>query len=586
MKTIIQIDNLSKKYQSQTIFDNASLHILEGQKIGLVGRNGAGKSTLCRMIIDQEEPDCGTILKSSDLRLSYLEQHDPFEHDEVVVQFLMRYTEQPEWKCCKVAHQFQITDEQLKMQIGELSGGYQTRIKFAAMLLREPNFLILDEPTNYLDLTTLILIENFLKTDYKGGFIIVSHDREFLKKTCDQTLDVVQNKLSFFPGPIDAYMEYKDEKQRHVDSHNKNVMAKQKQLQQFIDRFSAKTSKARQAQSKVKQIKRLESLEVVKSERSVNIRLPEIQKQRGSALECKDLAVGYPDKVIARKISFFIPSGAHVAILGDNGQGKTTFLRTLANDLQVKAGEFQWGHQLSIGYYAQHVYQSINPEFDVYTYLRNVAADSIRDQEVLDMAGSFLFSGDDVNKRVKTLSGGERARLCLAGILLTKHQVLLLDEPTNHLDFETVEALADALQRFNGTLFFISHDRTFVNMVASEIVEVKNGYVKRYSGNYEEYVYFLSEKIEQDLLQQAQVEKELNKPKPAAIDRKKVRAGLRNIEKELKKAEKEKKQLEVEFADSANAFSVEKKRRYKELEDLIDNLEAQWISEQEQLAGA
>ncbi|HJM68431.1 MAG TPA: ABC-F family ATP-binding cassette domain-containing protein [Candidatus Babeliales bacterium] len=582
MKTIIQIDNLNKKYQSQVILDDASLHILAGQKIGCIGRNGAGKSTLCRMIIDQEKPDSGTILKHSDLKLSYLEQHDPFRQDETVVAFLMRYTNQPEWRCCKVAHQFQISDKQLGMLVSELSGGYQTRVKFAAMLLREPNFLILDEPTNYLDLKTLMLLEHFLKHEYQGGFIIVSHDREFLSKTCDQTLDVEHGKLKFFPGPINEYMEYKEEQRRHTESHNKNVQAQRKHLQQFIDKFASKSSKARQAQSKVKQIKRLEELEEMPDNKSVNIRIPQLENQRGVAIECTDLTIGYPEKTIAKKINFFIPCGSHVAILGDNGQGKTTFMRTIANDLPALAGECKWGYEQNVGYYAQHVYQNISSDLDVYSYLRQVAADHVRDQEILTMAGSFLFSGDDVNKKVKTLSGGERARLCLAGLLLKKHQVLLLDEPTNHLDFDTVEALAAALQKFNGTVFSISHDRTFVKAIATEIIEVGNGAINRYSGSYEEYLYFLENQIESDLAQKDAAPVQA----PQKVNSKKLRAQLRTIEKDLKKAEKEKAALEVLFAEPSYTFSIDKNKRYKELELTIERLEALWLEEQEKLANA
>src|SRR3990167_1231382 len=581
MKTIIQIDNLNKKYQSQVIFENASLHILAGQKIGCIGRNGAGKSTLCRMIIDQEDADSGSIAKHSDLKLSYLEQHDPFKPDEKVVDFLVRYTNQPEWRCCKVAHQFQISDQQLGMKVGELSGGYQTRIKFAAMLLREPNFLILDEPTNYLDLKTLMLLENFLKTEYQGGFIIVSHDREFLSKTCSQTLDVEHGKLKFYPGPINEYMDYKDEQRRHVESHNRNIQAQRKQLQQFIDRFSAKSSKARQAQSKGKQMKRLEELEEMPDNRSVNIRIPQLEPQRGVALECADMTIGYPNKVISKKINFFIPAGSHVAILGDNGQGKTTFMRTLANDLQALAGEFKWGYEMSIGYYAQHVYQNISSDLDVYSYLRFVAASHVRDQEILDMAGSFLFSGDDVNKKVKTLSGGERARLCLAGILLKKNKVLLLDEPTNHLDFDTVEALASALQKFNGTVFFISHDRTFVKTIATEIIEVGNGTINRYSGTYEEYLYFMANQIKQDLQQTTDSSQTTKK-----IDKKQLKLQLRVIEKDLKSAEKEKAVLEEEFAKPSYTFNVDKNRRYKELKLKIGEMESLWLEEQELLTSS
>ncbi len=497
-KALLQLNNLYKSYGAQAVLDGAVASFMENQKVGVIGRNGAGKSTLCKIITGHEEADAGAVVKSQNLRLSYLEQHDPYTLDETVMAFLTRYTGKAEWRCGEVAGQFQLKNEILKTAIGELSGGYRTRVKLASMLLADPNFLILDEPTNYLDLKTLILLEDFLQ-EYHGAFLIVSHDREFLKKTCEDTLEIENGDMTLYPGPVEEYLIFKEEQKAQILSTNRNIEAKKKQLQAFVDRFHAKASKASQARSKMKQIEKLKTIEVGHPLGNVHIKIPGVEKRGGIAVRCENLSIGYPEKTVARKINLEIEQGARVAVLGDNGQGKTTFLRTLAGDLAPKSGDFHWGHHLKVGYYAQHVFSTLHPGQDVYTHLYEKAAAGVTRQEIMNLAGSFLFKGDDVKKMVGILSGGERARVCLAGLLLSKCQVILLDEPTNHLDFETVEALGRALKSFSGTIFFVSHDRTFVNLVATQIVEVGGGAVIRYPGSYEDYVYHLANRLHHEV---------------------------------------------------------------------------------------
>lgn len=495
MPAQLQVKDLYKTYGAQIIFDGATASFSSEQKIGIIGRNGAGKSTLCRILTGQEEMEGGEVCKSADLRLSYLEQQDPFQPDETVIDFLMRYTQKAEWECAKMARRFQIRHEMLERKIKELSGGYQTRIKLAAMLLPEPNFLILDEPTNYLDLNTLILLENFL-LNFDGGYLIVSHDREFLKRTCLMTLEAERGGLFFYPGNVEEYLDFKEKQKDQNESYNRSLETKKKQLQVFVDRFGAKASMASLAQSKAKMIQKLDSakIEINHPLGSVRIKIPSVDRKHGVALRCKELSVGYPEKLVASGITMEVLRGTKLAILGENGQGKTTFLRTIAGDLKPKAGEFIWGSGNKMGYYAQHVLSMLHPQDDIYHHLKKVAAPGILHQDILNMAGSFLFRGDDVEKKISVLSGGEKARVCLAGLLISKCNVLLLDEPTNHLDFETVEALARGLKQYEGTVFFISHDRTFVNLIATEIVDVKDGKIAKYPGTYEEYVYVLESK--------------------------------------------------------------------------------------------
>lgn len=590
MKVLIQVNDVRKAYGARVILDDASVSFLEDQKIGVIGRNGAGKSTLCKIIIGEEEADSGEVVKSADLRLSYLEQHDPYTMDETVLGFLMRYTGKEEWLCGKIAGQFQLKGDLLKATIGSLSGGYRTRVKLTSMLLAEPNFLILDEPTNYLDLKTLILLEEFLQ-GYRGGFLIVSHDREFLKKTCDQTLEVENGACTLYPGSVESYLMFKEEQTQQALSYNKNVEAKAKQLQLFVDRFGAKASKASQAKSKMKQIEKLKKIEVGHPLSNVHIKIPAVDRKNGIAFVCEDLAIGYPEKVVASKISLETIQGAHVAVLGDNGQGKTTFMRTIADGLTSKGGKFKWGYGLKVGYYAQHVFATLDPDGDVYGHLSHMSVPEVTKQEILNIAGSFLFKGDDVYKKTSVLSGGERARLCLAGLLLTKSQVLLLDEPTNHLDFETVEALGRSLKSFQGTLFFISHDRTFVNLVATEIIEVGGGQVKRYPGTYEDYVYHLESQLRDELkedtpkaAQSTQKVKVEEKPKTGYHQQKEIEAEKRRVSSRMKKIEEQIATFKTEhdtihksFMNDSFTWTREKQKRYDELTKLIEHYEHIWL---------
>ena len=593
MKVLLQLNGIHKSYGARVILDDATVSFLEEQKIGVIGRNGAGKSTLCKIITGQEEADSGTISPSSDLRLSYLEQHDPYTLNETVIGFLMRYTHKEEWQCGKVAGRFQLKNELLTATIGSLSGGYRTRVKLASMLLAEPNFLILDEPTNYLDLKTLILLEEFLQ-DYQGGFLIVSHDREFLKKTCEHTLEVENGSCTLYPGSVEEYLIFKEEQKEQALSYNKNIEVKQKQLQEFVDRFRAKASKASQAKSKMKQIEKLKKIEVDHALSNVHIRIPAVEKRNGIALACEGLSIGYPEKLVAKHIDMEVIQGARVGVLGDNGQGKTTFLRTLAEDLTVKAGKFRWGYGLKIGYYAQHVFVSLDPDTDVYTHMFNMAAPEVTRQEILNLAGSFLFKGDDVKKKVSVLSGGERARLCLAGLLLTKSQVLLLDEPTNHLDFETVEALGRALKGFLGTLFFISHDRTFVNLVASEIVEVNNGAVRRYPGSYEDYVYSMENSLRAELKENTvpragskipatNSKSDYHLKKELEAERRKLSNQVKKVDTELALYKNEHEAIHRDFMNDSMSWSRERHDRYEQLGKLIEKNEHLWLELTEKL---
>src|SRR3954452_17961530 len=445
MAVLLQIKNAFKSYGDQVLLEGAEATLTDNAKVGFVGRNGAGKSTLLRVILDEEELDRGEVIRHPKLQLGYLRQHDPFLPSETALEFLMRDRGQPDWKCGEVAGQFEVKGAYLEGPLTKLSGGWQTRVKLAALLLHEPNLLLLDEPTNFLDLRTQILLEHFLR-GYDGGCLIVSHDRTFLNATCDHTLALSRGQLTSFPGKVDAYLEFERERREHGERSNEAILAKRRHLEDFIARNKARAATAKLAQSKSKMLEKLELEQILGDEPPVRIRPPRIEPRKGIALRCTDLAIGYPERQIASDIQLELDHGSRAAVVGDNGQGKTTFLRTVVDSLKPLGGAVRWGFGCQIGTYAQHVYSSLPENQTVIEYLRAQAAFGKKEQEILEVAGSFLFRGPHVKKRISVLSGGERARLCLAGLLLSDHNVLVLDEPGNHLDVDTVEALADALQ--------------------------------------------------------------------------------------------------------------------------------------------
>lgn len=490
MSAIISAHQIGRSFGARHLFEDATVTINDDQKIGVIGRNGAGKSTFFRMVLGEESPDEGEIIIRGGAVIAHLEQHDPWSVEEGVLEFMMRHTEAEHWQCARTLARFGFREEQLEEPIEAFSGGYRMRIKLASMLVREPDFLMLDEPTNYLDLNTQLILEDFL-TSFRGGYMVISHDREFIKRTTNHTLEVADGGLFLFPGPLEDYFEFVAEEKARKQREAKNVEARRKHLQAFVDRFGAKASKATQAQSRVKQLEKLQPIEIKNKISNVRMKVPDVTPSRGLILTTEELTCGYGETVILSDLDMKIPAGEKFAIVGENGQGKTTFLKTLSGDLPPVHGSYRWTPEKRIGYYAQHVNETLREEESVMEALTRFAPANTPKQELLAMAGSFLFRDEDLKKKVRVLSGGERSRLIIAGLLLGRYDVLLLDEPTNHLDFETVEALGDGLSRYQGTVFFVSHDRTFVKTLATNILEVQDGTVRNYPGSYDDYVYSL-----------------------------------------------------------------------------------------------
>ncbi|MDZ4657960.1 MAG: ABC-F family ATP-binding cassette domain-containing protein [Bythopirellula sp.] len=591
MAIVLQLQNAIKRYGHQELLDSASCALPDDQKVGLIGRNGAGKSTLCRILLGEEELDAGEVVRSRKLRLGYLRQHDPFHEGETVIGFLMRDSGQPEWRCGEIAWQFQIPDVMLDQPVRQLSGGWQTRVKLAALLLHDPNLLILDEPTNFLDLRTQLLLEQFLR-NFPAGCLVVSHDRAFLKRTCNQTLELSRGQLTLYPGDVDSYLENLAERKEHDLRVNAATISKRKQLETFINKNRANANTASQARSKAKQLERLHLVEVQGQEATVRFSFPESEVRQGTALRTEQLSIGYPNNLVATQVQVEVEHGTRVGIVGDNGQGKTTFLRTVCGSIEPLAGTLKWGFGCQVGVYAQHVYTTLPVDQTVEDYLYRQAVPGTVMQQIKDVAGSFLFSGEMIEKKIKVLSGGERARLVLAGLLLQQHNVLVLDEPGNHLDVETVEALADALCRYRGTVIFTSHDRYFMQRVATAVIEVRDRKVASYPSSFEDYVYRVQKELETGLRAEHTVR---GTPVPTTIaatrklggkEERELQKKLRTVERKIAKFDEEKKEVQNHLANLTS--TAEAQAAHHQLATIageLQKLEEEWLAISGELEG-
>lgn len=593
MAVLLEIKNASKHFGDQVLLDDASATITDEGKVGFVGRNGAGKSTLLRVILGEEELDRGEIIRHPRLKIGYLRQHDPFKPEETAAEFLMRDSGQPDWKCGEVAGQFELKGESLHGPIAALSGGWQTRVKLASLLLQEPNLLLLDEPTNFLDLRTQILLEHFLRS-FKEACLIVSHDRAFLSATCSHTLDLTRGSLTMFPGKIEPFLEFQREKRDHQERTNATMQSKRKQLEDFIARNRARASTATRAKSKSKQLERMEIEELQHEEPTAVIRAPQVDPRKGPAVRCRNVSVGYPGREVACGIDVEIEHGSRAALVGDNGQGKTTFLRTIVDSLKPLRGDVRWGFGCQIGIYAQHVYTSLPVDQTVLGYLENAATIGTKAQMILDLAGAMLFRGNAVNKSVSVLSGGERARLCMAGLLLGPYNVLVLDEPGNHLDVDTVDALAESLIDYRGTVIFTSHDRYFLKRVATSIVEVRDGRVINYRGDYDSYIHMVNREIDEGERENKSVvaksgggakNKNIASQTATSVrNDREIRKEITTVERSISKLDQEKKGLSIQFLAAVDpAESLKLHNEVAALTQTLAALEERWLILQQEL---
>ena len=542
---ILQANKIERSFAGEVLFDNISLQVDERDRIALVGKNGAGKSTLLKILVGEEEPTSGKINKKRDLSLSYLAQDSRFESSNTIYDEMLhvfddfRKTEKTlrqmelamgektgadleklmqdydrlseefrqaggftyEADIRAILNGFKFDESMWQMKIEELSGGQNTRLALAKMLMEKPNLLVLDEPTNHLDIETIAWLENYL-VNYSGALLIVSHDRYFLDKVATITLDLTKHSLDRYVGNYSSFVEQKEQK---LLTEAKNYEKQQKEiaaLEDFVNRNLVRASTTKRAQSRRKQLEKMERLDKPEAgTKSAHMTFHSDKTSGNVVLTVEDAAVGYDDQILSEPINLDIRKMNAVAIVGPNGIGKSTLIKSIVGQIPFIKGEARFGANVEVGYYDQ-TQSKLTPHNSVLDELWNDFK-LTPEVEIRNRLGAFLFSGDDVKKTVGMLSGGERARLLLAKLSMENNNFLILDEPTNHLDIDSKEVLENALIDFDGTLLFVSHDRYFINRVATQVLELSEEGSTLYLGDYD---YYLEKKAELEALAAAQAE--------------------------------------------------------------------------------
>jgi ATP-binding cassette, subfamily F, member 3 len=580
MQTLLSATDIAKAHGRQVVLDDLSFVVSDRMRVGLIGRNGSGKTTLLRILAGQEEADRGSVRRMPALRLGVLDQHETLPEDRAAIAYLTEKSGRPDWECRKLAARFGLSAASLGQIAAQLSGGYQMRVKIVRMLLADPNLLLLDEPVNYLDLPTMLLFESFLAT-FTGSFVITSHDREILENLCTTTWEVERGKLTVFPGDVETYLDWKEEQAEYARRTNKRLRREIAHVQEFVDRFKFKASLASRAQSKMKHIAKLrtklKSLDRELPTAAFRITCPPFPN--GHAVRTDGLAIGYDGKPVASGITLEIPRGAKAAIVGENGRGKSTLLRTFAGKLPAISGKLQWWHRADIGYYSQLAPETLSPGMTVLQALTLAAPPDASGERILAAAGTFLFREDDLEKTCGVLSGGEQARVRLARLVLGEHNVLLLDEPTNHLDAETVDVLAQAIKDYPGTVIAVSHARTFMNGFADRIFEVRDGGVRQWNGTYEEYVADLATQAvaTSDLAAEPGDTPEATERRERSARAKETRRRRKAIEDRLAVLDKERSGILAFFFENPMDYAPDKATRLTEIDDEVAVLEKEWM---------
>ena len=583
---ILQANKIERSFAGEVLFDNISLQVDERDRIALVGKNGAGKSTLLKILVGEEEPTSGEINKKRDLSLSYLAQDSRFEssntiYDEMLHVFDdLRKTEKTlrqmelemgektgadleklmqdydrlseefrqaggftyEADIRAIHNGFKFDESMWQMKIEELSGGQNTRLALAKMLLEKPNLLVLDEPTNHLDIETIAWLENYL-VNYSGALLIVSHDRYFLDKVATITLDLTKHSLDRYVGNYSSFVEQKEQK---LLTEAKNYEKQQKEiaaLEDFVNRNLVRASTTKRAQSRRKQLEKMERLDKPEAgTKSAHMTFHSDKASGNVVLTVEEAAVGYDDQILSEPINLDIRKMNAVAIVGPNGIGKSTLIKSIVGQIPFIKGEARFGANVEVGYYDQ-TQSKLTPHNSVLDELWNDFK-LTPEVEIRNRLGAFLFSGDDVKKTVGMLSGGERARLLLAKLSMENNNFLILDEPTNHLDIDSKEVLENALIDFDGTLLFVSHDRYFINRVATQVLELSEEGSTLYLGDYD---YYLEKKAELEALARAQAEA-VSVSSTEEVTSNDYHLQKQN-QKELRKITRRIEQLEVEMEE-------------------------------------
>ena len=626
---MLNIHNLSVSFGGTYLFEEVTFRLGSGDRVGLVGKNGAGKSTMLKILAGDFKPDSGQIATEKEVKMGFLRQDIDFEHGRTVLEEayeafieikavekklesinhqLVSRTDYESEAYSQIiedlsdyTHRFDLLGgynyvgdtEKILLGLGfkrevfndqtdTFSGGWRMRIELAKLLLQSNDILLLDEPTNHLDIESIIWLEGFLR-NFPGVVVIVSHDKMFLDNVTNRTIEISLGKAYDYNKPYSQYLILREEIREKQLATQKNQAKKIEETERLIEKFRAKASKASMAQSLIKKLDKVERIEVDEDDNSVmNISFPVSQTPGRVVIEAAHVTKAYGDKVILKDISLLVERGSKIAFVGQNGQGKSTFMKAIVNEFKYQ-GSIKLGHNVQLGYFAQNQAEYLDGEITLLETMTNAATDTNR-SKVRDMLGSFLFRGDDVEKKVKVLSGGERNRLALCKLLLQPINVLVMDEPTNHLDIKSKNVLKAALKKYEGTLMLVSHDRDFLQGMSNIVYEFKDQKIKEYLGDIN---YFLEQRnmenmreVEKKDIAKKEAPKET--PKVSYEDQKKSKS----LQNRLSKVESQIKQLEIDIqsddkalasnydkhVEDANFFMAYNKKK-KELDQLLEEWE-------------
>ena len=613
---ILQANKIERSFAGEVLFDNINLQVDERDRIALVGKNGAGKSTLLKILVGEEEPTSGEINKKKDISLSYLAQDSRFESDNTIYDEMLyvfddlRRTETQlrqmelemgeksgedldklmadydrlsenfrqaggftyEADIRAILNGFKFDETMWQMKIAELSGGQNTRLALAKMLLEKPDLLVLDEPTNHLDIETIAWLENYL-VNYSGALIIVSHDRYFLDKVATVTLDLTKHSLDRYVGNYSRFVEQKEQK---LATEAKNYEKQQKEiaaLEDFVNRNLVRASTTKRAQSRRKQLEKMERLDKPEAgKKSANMTFQSEKTSGNVVLTVENAAIGYDGEILSEPINLDLRKMNAVAIVGSNGIGKSTFIKSIVDQIPFIKGEKRFGANVEVGYYDQ-TQSKLTPSNTVLDELWNDFK-LTPEVEIRNRLGAFLFSGDDVKKSVGMLSGGERARLLLAKLSMENNNFLILDEPTNHLDIDSKEVLENALIDFDGTLLFVSHDRYFINRVATHVLELSENGSTLYLGDYD---YYVDKKAEMEVSQTEEVSTSNQAKEASSVNdyqaQKESQKEARKLMRQIESLEAEIEELETQSqAISEQMLETNDAEKLMELQAELDKI--------------
>ena len=629
---MISIDNLTVSFGGWTLFDGISFLVNPKERIGLVGRNGAGKTTILKLIAGLQQPTSGAVTKNADCTIGYLPQQmqvadtttliaetaKAFEEVLALEAEIERLTEEisvrtdyesEEYE--KLLHRLNDANDRYHILGGdtrdadiektllglgfrreefdkptcEFSGGWRMRIELAKLLLRRPSIFLLDEPTNHLDIESIQWLEEYLK-NYNGAVLLISHDRAFLDNVTTRTIELSLGKIYDYKVPYSHFVTLRAERRAQQLAAYQNQQRLIEKSEEFIEKFRYKPTKSNQVQSRIKQLDKLERIEVEEEDlATLNIKFPPAPRSGQIVADIKGVGKTFGSHRVFSDAEFTIHKGDKIALVGRNGEGKTTFARMLIGELEQSEGEIKIGANVSIGYYAQNQDDLMNGDFTVYDTLDRVAVGDIRTR-LRDILGAFLFRGEDIDKKVKVLSGGERSRLAMARMMLEPHNLLILDEPTNHMDMRSKDILKTALQKFDGTVVVVSHDREFLDGIVDKVYEFRDGGVREYLGG----IYYFLEKrklenlheIERKAPVESAAKQEQSQGKLSYEQKKeqekllrKLRKNVEQIEAELADVEKQIADYEARFA-IATEYNAEDYKAYDGLKERYDHLMHEW----------